>query len=180
MDTAVVARSRRRKSAAERREQRLRAEGRVVSRMIKAFSLIEGHRGCENTMLGNALFVALKADKFNKKVPTSGLGSDSKVASPMMRDELSMDVDKLQFASVWEPLEPSLVPVPEDEVPVPLILPTMPTDSWTSIHNMSAGRDRIVGTVVRFSKEYYVKLFEHVAGSSWSHICRLKTFTAVL
>eukprot|EP00929_Paragymnodinium_shiwhaense_P072278 TRINITY_DN36695_c0_g1_i2.p1 TRINITY_DN36695_c0_g1~~TRINITY_DN36695_c0_g1_i2.p1 ORF type:complete len:267 (-),score=26.67 TRINITY_DN36695_c0_g1_i2:284-1084(-) len=87
------------------------------------------------------------------------------------RDEPSMDIDELQFASMWEPLEPSSIPVPQDEEPVPLVLATLPKVSWSSIHSMFSGRDRIVGTIVHFSTNYYMKLWNHVAGSSMeSHL----------
>ena len=52
---------RRRKSAKERREQRWRAEGRVVQSFLWAFACIESHRGGQFSALAVALRVAMNA-----------------------------------------------------------------------------------------------------------------------
>lgn len=52
---------RRRKTAAERREQRVRAEARLVARLLGAFSGVAAHRGNAHTRLGRALAAALQA-----------------------------------------------------------------------------------------------------------------------
>ncbi len=49
-----------RRSAAERRAQALRAEGRVCQRLLKAFAALQGHRGGWPMQLGEALDTALK------------------------------------------------------------------------------------------------------------------------
>ena len=49
-----------RRSAAERRQQRLRAEARVVQRLLKGFAQLHDHRGCRTTLLGSALAQALQ------------------------------------------------------------------------------------------------------------------------
>ena len=50
-----------RRSAAERRAQVLRAEGRVVQRLLSAQSALSAHRGCRQSLLGSALADALHA-----------------------------------------------------------------------------------------------------------------------
>ena len=52
-------RSKRRKTARERREQRLRAEARTVQRLLLAFNEVAQHRGNSLSRLGNALKTAL-------------------------------------------------------------------------------------------------------------------------
>jgi len=49
------------RSAAARREQRLRAEARTAQRLMKGFSLLQNHRGCKLSVLGAALQTALKS-----------------------------------------------------------------------------------------------------------------------
>jgi hypothetical protein len=51
---------RRRKTARERREQRLRAEGRVLQRLVAAFRSIQQHRGQTLSTLGISLMSALQ------------------------------------------------------------------------------------------------------------------------
>ena len=50
---------RRRKTAAERRQQRMRSEARVIQRMLKSFYLLGHHRGSQLSMLGRAMERAL-------------------------------------------------------------------------------------------------------------------------
>ena len=50
----------RRRSARARREQRLRAEARLVQRMLRSFAELGKHRGGRPSKLGLALEVALK------------------------------------------------------------------------------------------------------------------------
>ena len=53
---------RRKKTSAERRQQRLRASARVSSALLRAFSALQ-HRGCQHTNLGAALAHALAGDQ---------------------------------------------------------------------------------------------------------------------
>ena len=50
---------RRKKTAAERRQQRLRAEARGVQHLLRAFEALQTHRGCAASALGRALGSAL-------------------------------------------------------------------------------------------------------------------------
>lgn len=52
-------RERRKKTAAERREQKLRSEARTIERLIKEMHSLSTHRGCQPTHLGIALAEAL-------------------------------------------------------------------------------------------------------------------------
>ena len=54
--------ARRKKSAAERRAQRLRAEGRVMQRMLKCLGEVSSHRGCKLSRLGEVLASTLQTD----------------------------------------------------------------------------------------------------------------------
>jgi hypothetical protein len=54
------ARTRRKKTARERREQKLRAEARVVQTLLAAFEQLAGHRGGTPTRLGAAFASALR------------------------------------------------------------------------------------------------------------------------
>ena len=58
---SVMARwqSRHRKTAHDRRQQRLRAEARTASRLLRAFQEVQGHRGGQLSKLGMALQAAL-------------------------------------------------------------------------------------------------------------------------
>ena len=51
---------RRKKTAVERRDQRHRAEARVLQRMLKGFGDVASHRGGRLSRLGEALRVALQ------------------------------------------------------------------------------------------------------------------------
>jgi len=53
---------RHKKSSAERRAQRSRAEARVAQRLIAGFDELQKHRGCKPTFLGSALAKALEAN----------------------------------------------------------------------------------------------------------------------
>jgi hypothetical protein len=61
MDTVVDGVPRRRKTAAERRAQRLRAEGRMLLRVSKALASIQSHRGNALGNLGSQLLEALQS-----------------------------------------------------------------------------------------------------------------------
>ena len=50
---------RRKKNAAERRQQRIRSEGRTIQRMLKSFYLLGHHRGSQLTLVGKAMEKAL-------------------------------------------------------------------------------------------------------------------------
>ena len=49
----------RKKTAAERRQQRMRSEARMIQRMLKSFYLLGHHRGSQLSMLGRAMERAL-------------------------------------------------------------------------------------------------------------------------
>ena len=51
-----------RRSAAARRSQRVRAQGRVVQSLLRCFDELSSHRGCQPTRLGRALGALLGAD----------------------------------------------------------------------------------------------------------------------
>ena len=51
--------SRNKKTTRERREQRLRAEGRTASRLLRAFQEVQGHRGGQLSKFGMAMLAAL-------------------------------------------------------------------------------------------------------------------------
>ena len=53
--------SRPRRTGADRRKQQVRAEGRLVQRLLKCFVELDDHRGCAASRLGRALAVALRA-----------------------------------------------------------------------------------------------------------------------
>ena len=50
-----------RRSAAERRAQALRAQGRMVQKLLASFEALSSHRGCLPSRLGSALAAALRA-----------------------------------------------------------------------------------------------------------------------
>ena len=54
---------RRKKSAADRRAQRLHAEGRLMQHMLKCLSYIGSHRGCKLSKLGEVLANTLQPDR---------------------------------------------------------------------------------------------------------------------
>ena len=54
--------ARRKKSAADRRAQRLRAEGRMMQRMLKCLGEVSSHRGCKLSRLGEVLANTLQSD----------------------------------------------------------------------------------------------------------------------
>ena len=54
-----VKKRRRKKSARERRDQRMRSEARVVQRMLAAFLALSGHRGCAHSRAGSIFAIAL-------------------------------------------------------------------------------------------------------------------------
>ena len=49
-----------RRSAAERRLQALRAQGRMVQKLLASFEALSSHRGCRTSRLGSALSAALR------------------------------------------------------------------------------------------------------------------------
>ena len=55
-------RSRRRKTAMERRQQRARAEARGLARLLRGFRSIDGHRGCQLSRVGARVLEALQAE----------------------------------------------------------------------------------------------------------------------
>ena len=63
MEAAVGSTSRRRKTAAERRAQQLRSDGRTMLRVASMLSGISSHRGNELGRVGRALQQALGADR---------------------------------------------------------------------------------------------------------------------
>lgn len=66
---AMEAPLRRKKTAAERRAQRLRAEARLAQRLLRALASLDAHRGCASSRLGAALFAALRGDAPMAKEP---------------------------------------------------------------------------------------------------------------
>ena len=61
MDSAAAGSPvRRKKSALERRQQRMRAEARLMQKLLLGFHELSSHRGCQLSMLGSALQVALR------------------------------------------------------------------------------------------------------------------------
>ena len=60
---------RRKKSAADRRAQRLRAEGRLMQHMLKCLSDIGSHRGCKLSRLGEVLANTLQFDTAHDTEP---------------------------------------------------------------------------------------------------------------
>ena len=68
--------ARRRKSASERRQQHVRAEGRVIQRLLVAFQTMQMHRGNSLNRLGLALLAVLSAR------PSTAMQAGSRVPVP--------------------------------------------------------------------------------------------------
>eukprot|EP00929_Paragymnodinium_shiwhaense_P106003 TRINITY_DN71093_c0_g1_i1.p1 TRINITY_DN71093_c0_g1~~TRINITY_DN71093_c0_g1_i1.p1 ORF type:complete len:260 (-),score=14.88 TRINITY_DN71093_c0_g1_i1:410-1189(-) len=60
---ASVCVARRRKTAAERRAQLRRSEGRCLQRMMRALLELDGHRGCQTSVLGASLLAAIQTER---------------------------------------------------------------------------------------------------------------------
>ena len=89
---------RRKKSAAERRAQRSRAEARVVGRLLAAFSDLSHHRGSAPTRLGRAFAAALAAGGAERPCapePADHRGGASATAESQ-GDAVDEDVDMQQ------------------------------------------------------------------------------------
>ena len=84
-----------RRSGAKRRAQAMRAEARVVTRLLKCFSQLH-HRGCGNSVLGNALAKAL--------LPVEGAVADPHTALAPERPP-----GVFFPTGVWEPLHSGYV-----------------------------------------------------------------------
>jgi hypothetical protein len=101
---------RRKKTAAERRQQRVRAEGRRLQHAIGAMHAVHSHRGGQLTSLGNALLQALQqmgeAPTSDGNAPT-GRGTGCPVPPPVMQSS-SPDAPMGQVAGL---------PAPSPEVP---------------------------------------------------------------
>ena len=69
-DVLMAVAVRRRKTASERRQQGLRAEGRLLQRCLSALRAIHGHRGNQLSRLGCAFAAVLEPQLFPQGVPT--------------------------------------------------------------------------------------------------------------
>ena len=77
----MSAEQRRKKTAAERRAQRLRAEARCAQRLLRGFDDLVAHRGCRPTRLGLALQAALRGQGCPDLPGEAAQGADGLAAS---------------------------------------------------------------------------------------------------
>ena len=73
-----------RRTAAERREQTLRAEGRATQRLLRSFAALDAHRGGRTTVLGASL-----ARLLSSAVGATGAGG----GAPARRGDAEADID---------------------------------------------------------------------------------------
>ena len=86
---------RRRKSAAERRAQRRRAEARVAQRLLQAFASLSSHRGGECSALGAAFAAALRIRGDGVRPPPDAAGTSEAHGTNESADGLSAAVPVL-------------------------------------------------------------------------------------
>ena len=91
----------RRKSAAERRAQRLRAEARMVQRLLRGFAELSSHRGCCTSLLGDALARAL-IEHTERRDLQSGLEAKTAPASRTVRTEEATATGSFEAAAATE------------------------------------------------------------------------------
>ena len=86
--------TRRKKTSRERREQRVRAEGRNVCALLRAFAAVHGHRGGEVSRLGTALWTVLSAPVPEAAPPlqahlvVKGVELDKEVAKEAVQEDV--------------------------------------------------------------------------------------------
>jgi len=118
-DAAHACAQRRKKTAKERREQRLRSEGRLVGKLIESCAMLSGHRGCQPSRLLQALSSILASNVDEVAMSPSDVQADlpPRVASPSppaakdldsLPDLIDLDeplVDVIGASSSWVPLD---------------------------------------------------------------------------
>ena len=130
MSAAAAFPPRRKKTSQERRDQRARADGRMIQRIIKSVSSLNNHGGSRPTKLGSALVEALLKGHWNVEAPvfvpyTTGV-SAYKYNDNLPHDDSGYDGDgdndnKGTMGEVVVPKPPPLVveveasPSPESE-----------------------------------------------------------------
>jgi hypothetical protein len=130
---------RRRKSAAERRAQKLRSEGRLVARLLKAFSDIEHHRGGANSRLGSALWSTLRGEP-RAAHENDSVGVDNKVHEEAIISTAVSDIKNEVVANAPSPA-PSPAPTP---APPPAPAPTPSPAPQVEFHREECQRERQV------------------------------------
>ena len=105
---------RRKKTSAERRQQRLRASARVSSALLRAFSALQ-HRGCQHTNLGAALAHALAGDQPQRSDDVSDTyGAHNRDKTDKDKTDLLKDTVPLEFVNE---LLDTILPGAKDDPP---------------------------------------------------------------
>ena len=98
-----------RRSAADRRAQALRAEGRTCERLIRAFAELRGHRGGQPTLLGAALATPLEVRVASETQPEAkdpeGMPTEAggTVKAPLSGTLIEEDAARSEVFSEEEP-----------------------------------------------------------------------------
>eukprot|EP00971_Amphidinium_carterae_P342864 6482318-Amphidinium_carterae.1 len=78
MEMYTVKPQRQKKSAWDRRQQRLRSEARCISRIVAGFASIDDHRGNQLSAAGRVLYRELaKGNRVDAAIQTAGLDVDA-------------------------------------------------------------------------------------------------------
>ena len=111
--------ARRKKTARERREQRLRSQGRMLGCLANAFNSLYTHRGAQPTYMGTTVLQVLSqaSDRINKRdtkttrtVPQAAPTHDEPpslpltTVQPLLYSSVECNVDNMEVSSSWEPI----------------------------------------------------------------------------
>ena len=102
------------RSAASRRAQAVRAEGRAVSRLLRAFHELRAHRGCQLTKLASALREALSSDYPSRDGP--GASADVPADAQAVRAPACSGVDPSAYTQPQALVIPAAVAADESDV----------------------------------------------------------------
>ena len=170
--------SRRKKTSSERRQQRARAEARVICHILRVFGELDTHRGCQVSSLGQALRSALvtrKGDPSTPHVPTVDFAPAPASAEGNLFNERKSDVAFVPVAQGGEstashhttaplPLSPQDDCIDQDLAPA----------SRVSEPSSEVVHSAVVAPFDQSQVDSSLVSFDEVAGSSSSVIPRVE------